>query len=91
MHAFGGMITVVLDRDLAGTQTLPRAHAAVHAGRKPWRRREPDRASGADDAWLHSRREARPRSASRNSLVRLSAGIEDADDLIADLDQALAG
>ena len=26
-----------------------------------------------------------------DSLVRLSAGIEDADDLIADLDQALAG
>jgi cystathionine gamma-lyase len=26
-----------------------------------------------------------------DSLVRLSCGIEDADDLIADLDQALAG
>jgi len=39
-------------------KTLPRTHAIVHAGRKPRRGGEPDRASGADDAWVHSRREA---------------------------------
>ena len=33
---------------------------------------------------------ARERSASREGLVRLSVGIEDKEDLIADLEQALA-
>ena len=40
-------------------QEIPGAHAIVHAGRKPRRRRKPDRASGADDAWLDPGREAR--------------------------------
>ncbi len=35
-------------------------------------------------------KEERLRWASRTSLVRLSCGIEDGDDLIADLEQALA-
>src|SRR6185295_15477062 len=40
-------------------QTLPRALSAVRAGRKSRRRGKPDRASGADDAWLGAVRSAR--------------------------------
>ena len=55
------------------------------ARREARRRREPDRASGADDARLDR---GAPFAAPRN-LVRLSVGIESADDLIADLEAAL--
>jgi cystathionine gamma-lyase len=35
--------------------------------------------------------ELREKSGISDSLIRLSCGVEDADDLIADLEQALAG
>ena len=46
MHAFGGMVTVELDRDLAGTKRLLERARTLHARRKPRRRRKPDRAPG---------------------------------------------
>ena len=42
-----------------GGQAVSRALPAVRAGGKPGRRREPDRASGADDPWLGAARGAR--------------------------------
>ena len=65
MSAFGGMISVELDRDLAGDEALPGAHPAFHACRKPGRGRKPDRASGADDAWLDTAPSSARRSAFR--------------------------
>ncbi len=54
MRAFGGMVTIVLKDRSRRDQALPRTLPAVRAGRKPGRRREPDRAPGADDARLDS-------------------------------------
>ena len=83
------MISVELDGDLAGARRFLERCRAVHAGRKPGRRREPDRAPGDDDACLDSGRR-RATLGIGDTLVRLSVGIEDEDDLIADLEQALA-
>ena len=89
MHAFGGMITVELDRDLAGTKRfLERTQLFTLA----------ESLGGVESLIEHpalmthgsippTKRAAIGIS---DSLVRLSAGIEDGDDLIADLEQALA-
>jgi hypothetical protein len=53
------------------------------------RRREPDRATGLDE--LHElTTEERLQVGIKDNLIRYSVGIEDRDDLIADLAQALA-
>ena len=52
MRAFGGMISVELKTDLAGARALSGTLRGVRAGRKPRRRRKPDRASRHHDAWL---------------------------------------
>ena len=89
MDAFGGMITVELDRDLAGTKRFLE-HTRLFA--------LAESLGGVESLIEHpalmthasipaAQREALGIS---DSLVRLSAGIEDADDLIADLAQALA-
>ena len=88
MHAFGGMVTVELDRDLAGTKrflehtqlfTLAESLGGVES------------LIEHPALMTHGSIPAEKRAAIgiSDSLVRLSAGIEDADDLIADLDQAL--
>jgi cystathionine gamma-lyase len=89
MHAFGGMVTAVLDRDLAGTKRfLERVQLFTLA----------ESLGGVESLVEHpalmthgsipaDKREAVGIS---DSLVRLSCGIEDCDDLIADLEQALA-
>jgi cystathionine gamma-lyase len=88
MHAFGGMVTAVLDRDLAGTKRfLERVQLFTLA----------ESLGGVESLVEHpalmthgsipaDKREAVGIS---DSLVRLSCGIEDCDDLIADLEQAL--
>lgn len=90
MHAFGGMISVELDRDLAGTKRfLERTRLFTLA----------ESLGGVESLIEHPAlmthgsipAEKRDTIGISDSLVRLSAGIEDADDLIADLDQALAG
>ncbi|MEO5326065.1 PLP-dependent aspartate aminotransferase family protein [Mesorhizobium sp. CC13] len=90
MFAFGGMITAVLDRDLAGTKRfLERTHLFTLA----------ESLGGVESLIEHPAlmthgsipAEKRSEIGISDSLVRLSAGIEDGDDLIADLEQALAG
>jgi cystathionine gamma-lyase len=88
MHAFGGMLTVEPDRDLAGTKRfLERTQLFTLA----------ESLGGVESLIEHPAlmthgsipAETRARIGISDSLVRLSAGIEDADDLIADLTQAL--
>lgn len=90
MHAFGGMLTAELDRDLAGTKrVLERTRLFTLA----------ESLGGVESLIEHPALmthgsippEQRAANGISDSLVRLSAGIEDGDDLIADLAQALAG
>jgi cystathionine gamma-lyase len=90
MSAFGGMVTAELDRDLVGTKRfLERVRIFALA----------ESLGGVESLieqpalMTHGSIPADKRDALgiSPSLVRISAGIEDADDLIADLDQALAG
>jgi cystathionine gamma-lyase len=89
MHAFGGMISVDFDRDLAGTKRfLERVETFTLA----------ESLGGVESliehpaTMTHASIPADQRAAIgiSDSLVRLSAGIESADDLIADIEQALA-
>lgn len=89
MGAFGGIVTVVLDRDLAGTKRfLERCQLFTLA----------ESLGGVESLIEHPGimthaslpPELRARTGISDSLVRLSCGVEDADDLIADLEQALA-
>lgn len=88
MHGFGGIVTVVLKRDLAGTRRfLERCRLFTLA----------ESLGGVESLIEHPAimthasipAEQRDRLGISDSLVRLSVGIEDADDLIADLEQAL--
>ncbi|MDG4899188.1 MULTISPECIES: PLP-dependent aspartate aminotransferase family protein [unclassified Mesorhizobium] len=88
MHAFGGMISVDLDRDLAGTKRfLERTQLFTLA----------ESLGGVESLIEHPAlmthgsipAEKRAAIGITDSLVRLSCGIEDGDDLIADLEQAL--
>jgi cystathionine gamma-lyase len=88
MHGFGGMITAVLDRDLDGTlRMLERTELFTLA----------ESLGGVESLIEHPAimthasipAETRARIGIADSLVRLSVGVESADDLIADLEQAL--
>ncbi|MBX3580431.1 MAG: cystathionine gamma-synthase [Rhizobiaceae bacterium] len=88
MSAFGGMISVDLDRDLAGTKRfLERTQLFTLA----------ESLGGVESLIEHPAlmthgsipAEQRAALGISDSLVRLSCGIEDCDDLIADLEQAL--
>ena len=90
MQAFGGMVSAELDRDLTGTRRmLERVQIFALA-----------ESLGGDESLIehpaimtHGSIPAETRDALgiSPSLIRISAGIEDADDLIGDLEQALAG
>lgn len=88
MHAFGGMISVELDRDVEQTRRfLERTQLFTLA----------ESLGGVESLIEHPALmthgsippEQRAAIGISDSLVRLSVGIEDADDLIADLEQAL--
>ncbi|HEX3943689.1 MAG TPA: cystathionine gamma-synthase [Rhizomicrobium sp.] len=88
MAAFGGIVTVVLNRDLAGTKRfLERCRLFTLA----------ESLGGVESLIEHPAimthasvpPDKRDVLGISDSLVRLSCGVEDADDLIADLDQAL--
>jgi cystathionine gamma-lyase len=88
MHGFGGMISAVLDRDLEGTRRfLERTELFTLA----------ESLGGVESLIEHPAimthasipAQARAKLGISDGLVRLSVGIEDADDLIADLEQAL--
>ena len=89
MSTFGGMISVELDRDLAGTKRfLERTQLFALA----------ESLGGVESLIEHPALmthgsippEQRAAIGISDSLVRLSCGIEDGDDLIADLEQALS-
>ena len=89
MHGFGGMISVVLDRDLAGTKRmLERTQLFTLA----------ESLGGVESLIEHPAimthasipPHVRAELGISDGLVRLSCGVEDAGDLIADLEQALA-
>ena len=88
MAGFGGMITAVLDRNLAGTrEMLERTRLFTLA----------ESLGGVESLIEHPAimthasipAETRERIGITDGLIRLSVGVENADDLIADLDQAL--
>jgi cystathionine gamma-lyase len=90
MAAFGGIVTVVLKRDLSGTRRfLEHCRLFTLA----------ESLGGVESLIEHPAimthaslpAELREKSGISDSLIRLSCGVEDADDLIADLEQALAG
>jgi cystathionine gamma-lyase len=90
MASFGGIVTVVLKRDLGDTKRfLERCQLFTLA----------ESLGGVESLIEHPAimthaslpAELREKSGISDSLVRLSCGVEDADDLIADLEQALAG
>jgi cystathionine gamma-lyase len=89
MAAFGGIVTVVLRRDLAGTRRfLERCKLFTLA----------ESLGGVESLIEHPAimthasipADKRAELGISDALVRLSCGVEDADDLIADLEQALA-
>jgi cystathionine gamma-lyase len=88
MSAFGGIVTAVLKRDLAGTKRfLERTRIftlAESLGGVESLIEHPGIMTHASIPPAH-----RDRIGISDSLVRLSCGVEDADDLIADLAQAL--
>jgi cystathionine gamma-lyase len=88
MAAFGGIVTVILKRDLAGTKRfLERCQLFTLA----------ESLGGVESLIEHPAimthasvpLEKRDELGISDSLVRLSCGIDDADDLIADLTQAI--
>jgi cystathionine gamma-lyase len=88
MHGFGGMISVILDRDLAGTRRmLERTRLFTLA----------ESLGGVESLiehpaiMTHASIPAGQRAevGISDSLIRLSVGVEAVDDLIADLEQAL--
>jgi len=90
MRAFGGIVTVVLKRDLVGTKRfLERCQLFTLA----------ESLGGVESLIEHPAimthaslpAELREKSGISDSLVRLSGGADPAHDLIADLEQALAG
>jgi cystathionine gamma-lyase len=89
MHGFGGMISLVLDRDLQGTlRALERTELFTLA----------ESLGGVESLIEHPAimthasipPTARDVLGISDSLIRLSVGVEDVDDLIADLEQALS-
>ncbi len=90
MHGFGGIIAAVLDRDLDGTRRmLERTRLFTLA----------ESLGGVESLIEHPAimthasipPDQRARIGISDAMIRLSVGIEDPDDLIADLSQALAG
>ncbi len=90
MAGYGGMVTAVLDTDLAGTRRfLEACHLFALA----------ESLGGVESLIEHPAimthasvpREIREEIGISDSLVRLSVGIEDVDDLISELDSALTG
>lgn len=86
--AYGGMVTVLIDGDLARTrQVLERVQVFTLA----------ESLGGVESLVNHPAimthasvpKEVREAGGVTDNLIRLSVGVEDADDLIADLDQAL--
>ena len=88
MNGFGGMLSFDVGT-LRGREARAEPRPPDGARREPGRRRDADLTPGVDDPRLGARRSAVQAMGLTDSLVRISVGIEDVDDLIADLTQAL--
>ena len=86
MRRFGGMVSLPGPGGEEQAVDGVRRGRGLHPGRVARRGRVADRAPGPDDPRLSV---AGTELEVPDDLIRLSVGIEDADDLIADLDQAL--
>ena len=89
MSGFGALITFETG-SLANAKKFLKRVRVCTLGESLGRSRDPDLASRHHDPRRH-RREGRKEIGLTDGMVRISVGIEDVDDLIADLDQALAG
>ncbi len=90
MRDFGGMMSFTLKGDnMADATKIPDHHQALHLGRKSWVGW--NRLLGHPPSMTHASipREERLKNGLADTLIRLSVGLEDAEDLIADLEQAL--
>jgi len=85
---FGAMVSFEVVGGIAGVERLRGGARVFYAGRVAWRRRELNCPPGDDDAFVDGRGGPR-RGGYRDSLVRVSVGIESAEDLVADLNRAL--
>ena len=84
MRGFGGMLSFDVGTFEAARRVL-QPRPADGARREPRRRRDADLPSGDDDPRVGAAGAARTEIGLTDSLVRISAGIEDPADLIDDL------
>ena len=90
MRGFGGLVTfLVKDADWRRTADVVDARAASADRPQPGRRRVADRAAAGDELLRRVTPEDRERFGIPDNMIRLSCGIENTEDLIADLRQAL--
>lgn len=90
MHGFGGMLSFALHDGMEAVHTCV---ARLHYARRAANLGAVETVVGVPATTSHVESTAQERAAMGipESLIRYSAGIEETDDLIADLDQALAG
>ncbi len=86
---YGGIVTAVLRGGLEPRAASLERCRLFALAESLGRRRESHRASGAHDARLAARRRCAQSLGISDGLVRLSVGVEDVEDLIAELRQAL--
>jgi len=89
LRGFGGVVTFELESDLDGTQRFVDAVRLPYIGPSLGGVESLIEIPATMSYWDQSREE-RYALGITDSLVRLSLGIEDGDDLLADLEQALA-
>ena len=88
---FGGMLSFEMKSDAARGRRVPPPAPAGRAHGEPGRGRDAGHAAGGDVACVDVGGGARAGGRSRTASIRVSVGIESPADLIADLEQALAG
>ena len=88
MSGFGSLISFETG-SLENANAIAQQVKSLHAGRIAGRSRDADLASGHNDTRRDWSEEARARLGITDGLVRISAGIEDVEDLLDDLEQAL--
>ena len=86
---FGAMLRVEIEGGEPAVRAFLDGLAVLHPGRVAGRRGKPRRASGDDDS-RGDVPEAREAAGIGDGLLRLSVGIEHVDDLLADIEAALA-
>ena len=88
MSYFGGMISFEIKDDSDAETRRVLSSKIVFARRESWRRGKPYQSPGEYDTCIYSK-SRKNKERFKDSLIRLSVGIEDAEDLIADLEQTI--